>query len=80
MQNPTTKSELQLSKLFDLVMVNTNGSPAQSMRNSLDLAQHVEKWGYGRYWLAEHHNIMSVASIATSILIGFIAGVLPKLG
>ena len=73
MQNPTTKSELLLSVL-DLVMVNTNGSPAQSMRNSLDLAQHVEKWGYGRYWLAEHHNIMSVASTATSILIGFIAG------
>ena len=55
-------------------MVNANGSPAQSMRNSLDLAQHVEKWQYKRYWLAEHHNIMGIASTATSILIGFIAG------
>lgn len=55
-------------------MVNANGSPAQSMRNSLDLAQHVEKWRYKRYWLAEHHNIRGIASTATSILIGFIAG------
>ena len=55
-------------------MVNTDGSPGQSMRNSLDLAQHVEQWGYKRYWLAEHHNIEDIASTATSILIGFIAG------
>jgi luciferase family oxidoreductase group 1 len=55
-------------------MVNTNGSPGQSMRNSLDLAQHVELWGYERYWLAEHHNIKGIASAATSVLIGFIAG------
>ncbi|HKR74502.1 MAG TPA: LLM class flavin-dependent oxidoreductase [Candidatus Nitrosocosmicus sp.] len=73
MQNPTTKSELPLSVL-DLVMVNAGGSPAQSMRNSLDLAQHVEKWRYKRYWLAEHHNIRGIASTATSILIGFLAG------
>jgi luciferase family oxidoreductase group 1 len=43
------------------------------MQNSLDLARHVENWGYKRYWLAEHHNIKGVASTATSILIGFIA-------
>ena len=60
--------------VLDLVMVNTNGSPGQSMRNSLDLAQHVELWGYTRYWLAEHHNIKGIASAATSVLIGFIAG------
>ena len=54
-------------------MVNIDGSPAQSMKNSLDLAQHVEQWGYKRYWLAEHHNIKGIASTATSILIGFIA-------
>ena len=73
MQHPITRRTLPLSVL-DLVMVNTNGSPAQSMRNSLDLAQHAEKWGYERYWLAEHHNIKGIASTATSILIGFIAG------
>jgi luciferase family oxidoreductase group 1 len=60
--------------VLDLVMVNSGGSPSQSMRNSLDLAQHVERWGYKRYWLAEHHNIEGIASTATSILIGFIAG------
>ena len=73
MQNPITKKRVPLSVL-DLVMVNTNGSPGQSMRNSLDLAQHVELWGYTRYWLAEHHNIKGIASAATSVLIGFIAG------
>jgi luciferase family oxidoreductase group 1 len=57
----------------DLVYVNSGGSPSQSMRNSLDLAQHVEQWGYKRYWLAEHHNIAGIASTATSILVGFIA-------
>jgi len=59
--------------VLDLVMVNIDGSPAQSMQNSLDLARHVELWGYKRYWLAEHHNIKGIASTATSILIGFIA-------
>ena len=60
--------------VLDLVMVNVGGSPSQSMRNSLDLARHVERWGYNRYWLAEHHNIKGIASAATSVLIGFIAG------
>ena len=60
--------------VLDLVMVNSGGSPGESMRNSLDLARHVEQWGYKRYWLAEHHNIAGIASTATSILIGFIAG------
>ena len=60
--------------VLDLVVVNADGSPSQSMRNSLDLAQHAERWGYKRYWLAEHHNIKSIASAATSVLIGFIAG------
>ena len=55
-------------------MVNADGTPRQSMRNSLDLAQHVELWGYKRYWLAEHHNMKGIASAATSVLIGFIAG------
>ena len=55
-------------------MVNTNGSPNQSMRNSLDLAHNVERWGYNRYWLAEHHNMKGIASAATSVLVGFIAG------
>ena len=43
-------------------------------RNTLDLAQHAERWGYKRFWLAEHHNISGVASAATSVLIGYVAG------
>ena len=47
---------------------------AQSFRNTLDLAQHAETWGYQRYWLAEHHGMPGIASAATSILIGHVAG------
>jgi luciferase family oxidoreductase group 1 len=47
--------------------------PADAFRNSLDLAQHAEQWGYQRYWLAEHHNMPGIASAATSVLIGLIA-------
>ncbi len=72
LQHPTKKMGMPLSVL-DLVMVNVNSSPRQSMQNSLDLARHAERWGYNRYWLAEHHNIKGVASTATSVLIGFIA-------
>ena len=43
------------------------------MRDSLDLAQHAEHWGYTRYWLAEHHNFPGIASAATSVVIGHIA-------
>ena len=43
------------------------------MRNSLDLAQHAERWGYNRYWLAEHHNMIGIASAATAVAIGYIA-------
>jgi luciferase family oxidoreductase group 1 len=51
------------------------GEPAGSaIARSVDLAQHVESWGYQRYWLAEHHSIAGVASSATSVLIGQIAG------
>jgi luciferase family oxidoreductase group 1 len=72
LQHSTKNSGVPVSVL-DLVMVNDDGSPRQSMQNSLDLAQHAEHWGYKRYWLAEHHNIQGVASTATSVLIGFIA-------
>lgn len=72
LQHPAKNSGIPLSVL-DLVMVNDDGSPRQSMQNSLDLAQHAERWRYKRYWLAEHHNIKGVASAATSVLVGFIA-------
>jgi luciferase family oxidoreductase group 1 len=59
--------------VLDLAPVTAGGSPAQSFRNSLDLAQHAEEWGYHRFWLAEHHNMPGVASSATSVVIGHIA-------
>src|SRR5688572_17928443 len=60
--------------LLDLAPIVTGSTPTESFRNSLDLAQHAERWGYHRYWLAEHHNIPGVASAATAVLIGHVAG------
>ena len=65
--------EVPLSVL-DLASVREGGSIAESFRNTLDLARHVEKWGYTRFWLAEHHNMSGIASAATSVLIGQVAG------
>ena len=66
-------SDIKFSTL-DLVPVRENGSAAQSLRNSLDLAQHVEKFGYNRFWVAEHHNMDGIASSATSVVLGYVAG------
>ncbi|ALL08104.1 hypothetical protein AQ505_23055 [Pedobacter sp. PACM 27299] len=60
--------------VLDLATVIEGKTPADTFKNSLDLAQHAENWGYYRYWLAEHHNMISVASSATSVVIGHIAG------
>jgi luciferase family oxidoreductase group 1 len=59
--------------VLDLSPVIAGGSGAQSLRNSLDLAVHVEQLGYRRYWVAEHHNLASIASSAPEIMIGQIA-------
>src|SRR5690606_9489022 len=47
---------------------------AQALRNTLDLARHAERLGYRRFWLAEHHNMPGIASAATAVLIGHVAG------
>src|SRR5919197_5090663 len=60
--------------VLDLAPIVEGGDAAQSFRNSLDLARHAERLGYRRFWLAEHHNIPSVASAATSVLIAHVAG------
>ena len=60
--------------ILDLVPVTVGSTVNQALHNALDLAQHAEKWGYNRYWLAEHHNMTGVASAATSVVIGYIAG------
>jgi luciferase family oxidoreductase group 1 len=63
-----------LYSVLDLAPITAGSTAAQSFRNTLDLARHAEKWGYTRYWLAEHHNIAGVASAATSVVIGYVAG------
>ena len=60
--------------ILDLSPVTAGSTPAQSFRNTLDLAQHAERWGYRRYWLAEHHNMPGIASAATSVVIAYVAG------
>jgi len=60
--------------ILDLSPIAQGATPADALRNSLDLAQHAERWGYRRYWLAEHHNMAGIASAATAVVIGYIAG------
>ena len=60
--------------LLDLSPIIEGGEAALAFRNTLDLARHAEEWGYHRYWLAEHHNLPGIASAATSVLIGHVAG------
>jgi luciferase family oxidoreductase group 1 len=60
--------------VLDLAGVKAGKTPRDTFKNSLDLAQHAEKRGYTRYWFAEHHNMESIASSATSVLIGYVAG------
>jgi luciferase family oxidoreductase group 1 len=59
--------------ILDLAFVRRGATPAEALRNSLDLARHAEDWDYRRFWLAEHHNMIGIASAATSVVIGFIA-------
>ncbi|MCY4075485.1 MAG: LLM class flavin-dependent oxidoreductase [Acidobacteria bacterium] len=59
--------------LLDLSPIPEGGDAALALRNSADLAQHAERWGYRRFWLAEHHNMPGIASAATSVVIGHVA-------
>jgi luciferase family oxidoreductase group 1 len=60
--------------MLDLVAVREGGSTAQALQIALQTAQHVERLGFKRYWLAEHHNMTGVASSSTAVLVGHIAG------
>ena len=60
--------------ILDLAFIRADATPADALRNTLDLAQHAERWGYQRFWLAEHHNMPGIASAATAVVIGYVAG------
>lgn len=60
--------------VLDLAPIVEGGTAADAFANTVDLAQHAERWGYGRFWLAEHHGMPGIASAATSVLIGHVAG------
>jgi len=59
--------------VLDLSPITMDGTAAQSLRNTLDLARHAEGWGYHRYWLAEHHSMPGIASAATSVVMCHVA-------
>jgi luciferase family oxidoreductase group 1 len=65
--------------VLDLSPITTGHSGAQALRNSLDLAQLADRLGYTRYWVAEHHNLPSVASSAPDIMIGQIAALTSRI-
>src|SRR6478609_5109615 len=60
--------------VLDLSPIIEGGDAALAFRNTADLAQHAEQWGYHRFWLAEHHNLPGIASAATSVVIAHVAG------
>jgi luciferase family oxidoreductase group 1 len=60
--------------ILDLAPVILGETPREALRKSLDLIQHAERLGYKRYWVAEHHNMTGIASAATSVVIGYLAG------
>jgi luciferase family oxidoreductase group 1 len=60
--------------VLDLSPIPQGSTASDSFRNTLDLARHAEAWGYNRYWLAEHHNMPGIASAATAVVIGYVAG------
>ena len=59
--------------VLDLAPITQGSDAATALRNSLDLAQHAERWGYRRFWLAEHHNMPGIASSATAVAISHVA-------
>ena len=65
---------MPLFSVLDLAPVPQGSTPADALRNSVDLARHAEGWGYNRYWVAEHHNMVGIASAATSVVIAHLAG------
>ncbi len=65
---------VKLLSVLDLAPVRKGGTLTETFRNTLELARCVEQWRYTRFWLAEHHNMPGIASAATAVLIGYVAG------
>jgi luciferase family oxidoreductase group 1 len=59
--------------VLDLAPITQGSNAGEALRRSLDLAQHAERWGYERFWMAEHHNMPGIASAATAVALGFVA-------
>jgi len=59
--------------ILDLAPITQGSNAGEALRRSLELAQHAERWGYERFWMAEHHNMPGVASAATAVALGFVA-------
>jgi luciferase family oxidoreductase group 1 len=60
--------------ILDLCPIREGGSASESIANTVDIAQHADRWGFTRYWMAEHHGMAGIASAATAVLIGHVAG------
>jgi luciferase family oxidoreductase group 1 len=65
---------LPFFSVLDLSPILQGSDASAALRNTLDLAQHADRWGYRRFWLAEHHNMPGIASAATAVVIGHVAG------
>ncbi|MEO7713808.1 MAG: MsnO8 family LLM class oxidoreductase, partial [Gemmatimonadaceae bacterium] len=59
--------------VLDLSPIVAGGDARRALRNTLELAQHAERLGFNRFWLAEHHNMVGIASAATAVVIGHVA-------
>jgi luciferase family oxidoreductase group 1 len=65
---------MALHSVLDLAPIVQGSNSGEALQRSLDLAQHAEGWGYNRYWVAEHHNMRGIASSATAVVVGHLAG------
>ena len=72
-REPKANTPMIPLSILDLAPIVEGSDAAQAFKNSLDLARHAERWGFRRYWLAEHHGMPGVGSAATAVLIGHVA-------
>lgn len=71
--NPVYGEDMATLSILDLAFVPEGALPSDALKNTLDLARTAERLGYHRFWLAEHHNMVGIASAATAVAIGYVA-------